>query len=61
MAIATPPPQPLYARASARAAPCTEARTLSGSEASAPKTRAAISAEPVTSAGVRAESCPSAW
>mmetsp|Transcript_13245 Transcript_13245/g.49496 ORF Transcript_13245/g.49496 Transcript_13245/m.49496 type:complete len:214 (-) Transcript_13245:1693-2334(-) len=61
MAMATAPPHPLYARANDRAAPCTETRTASGSEASAPNTLDAISAVPVTSSGVRTLSCPRAW
>ena len=51
MAIATPPPQPLYADASDRAASCTDGLTASGSVASAPKTRAAKSGVPTTKLG----------
>ena len=56
MAMATPPPHPSYAVASARAASCTEARAPSGSVTSAANTRAAISADPVTSARRRVAS-----
>ena len=60
MAIATPPPHPRYAADNDLAASCTEARTPSGSVASAEKTRAATSGVPFTSAGCLAASCPSA-